>query len=127
MAMGRLVPSTPIAAHTFCTLLQVEGEVISCIEKGLLCLVGLATSDADSADAAEYMCVPHFKNLGYHNQSQRHEIRLTCRDCMQMPQDSEGTALAIGRWQPCMGPQRSGHWRRGSFGQPIHAVWQTEW
>ena len=36
---------------------QVDGEVISSIGKGLLCLVGLATSDADSAEAAQYMCV----------------------------------------------------------------------
>ena len=38
------------------TVSQVEGQIISSIDKGLLCLVGLATGDADGTDAAEYMC-----------------------------------------------------------------------
>ena len=44
-------------SHDHCPRLQVDGEMVSKIGPGLLCLVGLGTGDTD-ADA-EYMCALH--------------------------------------------------------------------
>jgi hypothetical protein len=91
-------PPSILCVASILSAIQVDGEVVSSIGPGLLCLIGV--KDTDTQKDADYMCVPSL-----------------CRDCWCWDRRAEPTSLAETQLQKDLTHESISKWRhRQSLG-----------